>query len=142
MFKHTLIGAVTLAAAMTFAPQAEAQAQAPANQTPTIEGVIVVAPRVTYQTERRRYDRSDGSVLPYEITEATETVSTQGLDLNRTADLFVLEERIETAAKRICNQLQQKYPEGEPTMDVCVNRAVQDAMSQARRMTRAAVVGR
>lgn len=142
MFKHTLIGAVTLAAAMTFTPQAGAQAQAPAAQPPMIEGIIVVAPRVTYETERRRYDKTDGSVLPYRITEATETVPTQGLDLNRTADLFVLEERIQTAAKRVCNQLQQKYPEGEPAMDTCVDRAVQDAMSQARRMTRAAVVGR
>lgn len=137
MFRQTLIGAVAFATALTFSPSAGAQAQEPTTQPPMIEGIIVVAPRITYETDRRRYDKTDGSVLPYTITEATETVPVAGLDLSRTRDVFILEERVEAAAKRVCQQLEQKMPRGEPRQEVCVERAIDDAWEQVRRVSSA-----
>lgn len=144
MFKHLTSSAFALVAAMAFAPDAAAQAPAQdrAAQPTVLEGVIVVAPRITYSTERRRDDPTDGSVLPYEVVNATETVPLQGLDLTRSRDVFALEERVEAAANRVCSQLEQKYPEGEPSKDVCVKRAVDDARARVRRMTRMTVGAR
>lgn len=139
MFKYSTTGALALATAMAFAPDAAAQAQNQAGPPPMIEGIIVVAPRVTYETDRRVVDRTDRSVLPYRIIEATETVPVAGLDLSRTRDVFVLEERVEAAAKRVCMQLEQKAPRGEPRMEVCVERAVDDAWEQIRNMARVKV---
>jgi UrcA family protein len=140
MSKHTITGALALAVAMAFAPhavaQTQAKAQARAAKPPMIEGIIVLAPRITYETDRRVNDRTDRSILPYQITEATETVPVAGLDLSRSRDVFLLEERIEAAAKRVCAKLEQKYPRGEPRMDVCVERAVDDAWERVRNMAR------
>lgn len=139
MSTYTSTGVLAIAVAATLAAGATARAQDP-RPTP-IEGVTVVAPRITFDTEQRRRPR-DGSAVPVEVTEATETVSTDGLDLTRTADLFALEERVEAAATRVCGALEQKYPEGEPRKDICVDRATDDAMARVHRMTRAAVAGR
>jgi UrcA family protein len=141
MSMRPFIGTVLLAA-FAVAPVGAVEAQdTPASELPRLETVTVVAPRITYDTEVRRRT-SGGSALPVEVTEATEVVQIQGLDLNRTADLFVLEERVEAAADRVCSGLQRKHPDGEPKMEVCVDRAVEDAMAQVRRMTRAAVARR
>lgn len=140
---HTLPGAVALAAAIALVPDGSVRAQDTAQaQPPTIEGITVIAPRITFATETRRRDVGRGSALPVEVTDATEVVPVQGLDLNRTADLFKLEKRVEAAAGRVCTALEQKYPEGEPRREVCVRRALDDAMAQVRRMTQATVVGR
>lgn len=141
MSTKTLKGAMLLTA-FAFAPVGTAAAQdTRASEPPQLETVTVVAPRITYDTQTRRR-AAGGSALPVEVTEATEIVPIQGLDLNRTADLFVLEERVQEAANRVCSGLERKHPEGEPRTEVCVDRAVEDAMAQVRRMTRAAVARR
>lgn len=138
--RQTFLGAVTLAAAVAFAPAAFAQAQGPASAEPRrIEGVTVMAPRITYEVSRAG---GEGVPLSVEMTKASSLVSLKDLDLNRTADLFVVQERIESAAKRVCTELVEKYPRGQPEQDVCERRAIEDAMAQVRQMTQEAVARR
>jgi len=109
------------------------------SQPKELETITVVAPRITYQ-ERR----SGGSVLPKEVTIAKRTalVSYADLDLSRTADLYVLEDRIDKAANQICQQLAKDLPDGEPDVAVCADRAASDAMTHVRQMTRRQVAAR
>lgn len=59
-------------------------------------------------------------------------VNVADLDLTRSADMLELENRIETAATEICEELAREYPFGQPRTSVCISRAVDDAMSTAR----------
>lgn len=135
MSRQSLFAVVVLAAL------APLTALAQDARPPMLEGVTVVAPRITFDTQQQRR-ASGGSALPVEVTEATEVVSTDGLDLTRTADLFALETRIADAATRVCSALERKYPQGEPRREVCVDRATEDAMDRVHRMTRSAIANR
>ena len=110
-----------------------AGAQQPAPTT-EIDAVTVVAPRITYQVKRE-----GGSVIPKEVSIAKKTalVSFADLDLKRTADLYALEDRIGKAAAKVCAELAQEYPDGEPETAVCTRRATEDALAHLRQMTRA-----
>lgn len=110
-----------------------AGAQQPAPTT-EIDAVTVVAPRITYQVKRE-----GGSVIPKEVSIAKKTalVSFADLDLKRTADLYALEDRIGKAAAKVCTELAQEYPDGEPETAVCTRRATEDALAHLRQMTRA-----
>ncbi|HJW45621.1 MAG TPA: UrcA family protein [Lysobacter sp.] len=102
-----------------------------------LETITVVAPRITYQVKRER-----GSLAPTEVTVAEKSakVNLGDLDLTRTADLYVLEDRIGKAAAQVCEELAQQFPEGEPSVAVCTRRATDDAMSQLRQVTRQAAL--
>jgi UrcA family protein len=104
-----------------------------------LDTVTVVAPRITYHAKREA-----GSVVPKEITVAEKKaqVSYSDLDLTKTADLYALEDRIGKAAARVCDELAQEFPEGEPSAAVCARRATDDAMAQMRQMSRAAVASK
>lgn len=87
-----------------------------------MEEVIVVAPRITRETP---LDAMGGL-----IAERDEILDITDLDLTRTSDLLELEQRIENAATRLCNELEKRYPLGSPRTLVCIRRAVEDTMAQ------------
>ena len=129
-------GAVPVALLLALSAAIPAIAQTKATST-DLDTVTVVAPRITSQVKRE-----SGSVIPKEITVAEKKaqVSYSDLDLTRTADLYTLEDRIGKAAARVCDELAQEFPEGEPSAAVCTRRATDDAMAQLRRVGRAATV--
>ncbi len=87
-----------------------------------ITEITVMAPRIT-RKQRMPY----GETI---IAEKNARVNFEDLDITRTADFRELEDRVRKAAERICNQLEDELPFGEPSTPVCINRAVEDAMSQ------------
>ena len=121
------IGAVTAAlliAGATSAPSAQAQTRYPSSE---LTGITVLAPRITYQRDRL------GRV---EVAEQSAVVDIADLDLRRTADMYTLEFRVSDAASRVCNELAELYPHGNPSTPVCIRRATDDAMALAREIAR------
>lgn len=98
---------------------ASAQAQS-ADSTAEIKAVTVVAPRVV----RRQMD---GRTL-VEVTQKSAAVYHGDLDLSRTADVSRLEDRVIDAATKVCMELEEQLPFGQPDPKVCANRAREDAM--------------
>ncbi len=92
--------------------------------------ITVVAPRVTRERAR------PGSRTRVETIERSAMVDFDDLDLQRTTDMFTLEARIQDAATRICEELAESYPQGQPSTAVCIQRAVDDAMADARLLAR------
>lgn len=128
LFAAALPAAMLLALASGPTP-AVAQDQQEADQLGTI---TVVAPRITRERQR-------GGKMRVEAAEQTAQVEFDDLNLDRTADLFTLEDRVHEAADRVCKELAQMYPEGEPSTEVCVRRATDDAMAQVRYTARTRV---
>jgi UrcA family protein len=60
------------------------------------------------------------------------TVTYGDLDLRQTTGVRELENRIGAAANEICAQLEELYPVGEPTKEVCARRAIDRAMADAK----------
>lgn len=121
-------GALSVALVIALSTAAPSLAQTPAE----LETITVVAPRITYQVKR-----VPGSAIPQQVTIAEQRaeVDISDLDLTRTADLFKLEERVNVAATRVCNQLIERLPEGQPSAAVCKRRAAEDAMAQVQHVT-------
>jgi len=95
-----------------------------------MDSITVVAPRTT-ETKQRM-----GSAVR-EITAKREArVDLRDLDLARRADWQTLEERVDTAAVRICRELAGQLPRGRPDTTTCVRRAVDDALAQVEEATR------
>jgi UrcA family protein len=119
---------------------AMAQQKSQPSQPKEVETITVVAPRITYHERRGMH----GSVIPKEITVVKKTamVSYADLNLSRTADLFVLEDRIDKAAAQVCQDLARELPDGEPDTAICRERATHDAMAHVRRTTRHEVATR
>ena len=127
---------VALLIALATASPAIAQTPAtPATPAAEMETITVVAPRITYQVRRER-----GSAVPREVTvvEQTALVKLGDLDLTRTSDLYTLEERITAAAAEVCQAVAAQVPEGQPSVPVCTQRAIDDAMAQAQMVVRVA----
>ncbi|PLW82573.1 hypothetical protein CWI75_08270 [Kineobactrum sediminis] len=121
--RSVIIAAIALAAAChspVFAQQDQDLLEI--DDEKVMEEVIVVAPRITRETP---LDAMGGLIV-----ERDEILDITDLDLTRTADLLVLEQRIEDAATRICNELDSLYPLGSPRTLVCIRRAVEDTMAQ------------
>lgn len=127
----------TLAAALLLALAATpAIAQTPTAAPPTeLDTVTVVAPRITYQVRRE-----PGSVIPKQVTvvEKTALVNFGDLDLTRTTDVYTLEQRVAEAADRVCKEIADQVPDGQPSTPVCIRRAIEDAMAQVQLITRMA----
>ena len=131
-------GAAPVALLLALSAAIPAIAQTKATST-ELDTVTVVAPRITYHVKRE-----GGSAVPKEImvAEKKAQVSYSDLDLTRTADLYTLEDRIGKAAAKVCDELAQEFPDGEPTAAVCTRRATDDAMAQRRRLGRATVAAK
>jgi len=132
--KSRAIGTLSAALVIAFSTAGTAIAQTP-TEPQSLDTITVVAPRITYTIRR---DRSSGSAVPQriEVAEKTALVSYADLDLARTADLYTLESRVDEAAARVCGELAQQFPEGEPSTAVCARRAADDAMAHVRSMAR------
>lgn len=129
-------GSLAAALVVALAAAAPAIAQTPAAPTATeLETVTVVAPRITYQVRRER-----GSAIPKEVTvvEKTALVNFGDLDLTRTTDVYTLEQRVADAAARVCKEIADQVPDGQPSTPVCVKRAIEDAMAQVQLISRMA----
>ena len=105
-----------------------------AQQPTAVEGITVMAPRITYRIERQR-----GSAVPVKVTlaEQSAVVDIADLDLARTADLYTTEERVSEAARTLCEDLTRQFPDGSPSTAVCTRRAIDDAMEQVYQVARA-----
>ena len=101
---------------------------------PAIEQVIVVAPRVLPEEQRRL---GTSKITTSSTLQAT--VSYADLDLTRTADVGELEKRIADAAKSVCEALAKEVPFGEPRTSTCVNEALDDAQKQVKLLVDKAV---
>lgn len=129
MSPRSLTGALAAAIALAvLAPPAAAQTTVvvPVAEVRTPE-ITVLAPRITYGRDR---------TARAEVAHQQALVDTSDLDLRRTADWYVLQDRIDAAAINVCNELAELYPHGSPSTDVCVRRAVDDAMALARHVVR------
>ena len=137
--KRFAMGAIPVGLLIALSTGGSAIAQKKA-QPKELETITVVAPRITYQEVRR----TGGSVIPKEITitKKTALVSYADLNLSRTADLYILEDRVDKAAAQVCRELAQALPDGEPDVAICTDRAASDAMAHVRRMTRHQVAAR
>jgi UrcA family protein len=130
--RNVATGAIPMVLLIALSIASPAIAQTPP-EPKQLETITVVAPRITYKVKRER-----GSLAPTEVTVAEKSakVTLGDLDLTRTADLYVLEDRIGKAAAQVCEDLAQQFPEGEPSVAVCTRRATDDAMAQLRQVTR------
>lgn len=127
---------LSVALLIALASAGSGNAQTPATPATTeLETITVVAPRITYQVRRER-----GSAVPRQVTvvEQSALVNFGDLDLKRTADLVTLEDRISAAATQVCQAVAEQVPEGQPSVPVCTQRAIDDAMAQARMIVRIA----
>lgn len=112
-------------------PEAAAEA-ADAGLRP-IDEIVVVAPRIRQERDRRA-GTSRITTISRDIR-----VDFSDLDLKRTTDLYVLEERVNEAAREVCEDLAEIFPHAQPSVAVCIRRAVEDAMVQVREAAQRAV---
>lgn len=118
-----IIGACFLGLALVPVPGSFVHAQEPAID----KGVVtVVAPRIR--------ERVRSGATEFMTVDKTVSVSFSDLDISRTADFYLLENRIRVVAKDICEELTEQFPRGKPRTAVCVERAVDDALQQARQI--------
>ena len=130
--KSRAIGTLSAALVIALSTAGTAIAQTP-TEPQSLDTITVVAPRITYTIRR---DRSSAVPQRIEVAEKTALVSYADLDLTRTADLYTLESRVDEAAARVCGELAQQFPDGEPSSGVCARRAADDAMTHVRRTAR------
>jgi UrcA family protein len=76
--------------------------------------------------------------FPIEIMELNRRVSYADLDLSKEADLFVFELRVETAAKRSCEQLSNKHS-FELTSAWAITRCTNEAVERSAEQVQAAI---
>lgn len=129
MTRKTPLYAAAATAALWLAGSGTAVAQTAPPVPADLESVTVVAPRIVYQKGYR-----PGSAAPRQVrmTQQTAIVDASDLDLTRIADMETLESRVGDAAQRVCHELAELHPLGEPDIATCVRRASADAMAQVR----------
>lgn len=118
---------VIFLAATTLNP-AIAQQETGSDEEQEIREVVVTAP-VIY---RRREQVTRGG-MQEEVIEMDRRVSVEDLDLSRSADVAVLESRIEALARDACTKLDQMFPmQGSSRRDLqrCISRAIESAEKQ------------
>lgn len=128
--KLVVTGAISVALLMALsAGQAPAIAQ-DQPQAMELEAITVMAPRIT------RSPRESGKRVELTTVQKSAYVNFGDLDLTRTADLYTLEDRVREAAAKVCKDLADQYPEGEPSTEVCTRRATDDTMVLVRQAAR------
>jgi UrcA family protein len=102
--------------------QAPAQAQGDDDM-----GVIeVTAPRITGDAQR-----PFGTGMTRVINKKAE-VNAADLNLERSSHMVILEGRVRNAAENVCEALEEEVPFGQPSAEVCAQRAVADTMARVR----------
>lgn len=123
MIRNMPLPAVTAMAALCLAASAAAQKAPPTD----IATVTVVAPRITYE---RDFRPGSGTPRQVRVAQQSAVVDVSDLDLTRIADMETLKTRVGAAAQRVCDELDELYPAGQPDTAVCIRRAREDAMAQ------------
>jgi len=108
-------------------------AAAVAVPAPSVTEVTVEVPRVVSADPTR-------PGTPYEVILRGH-VSYADLDLAKTADGAVLEQRIKDKALAICGQIGKEYPASRPSTADCAKLAADHAMVQAKKVIAAAAKG-
>ncbi len=116
--------AVLLIAFTTASSPARAQTGA---QPVDLDRITVVAPRMVHKRDRGRSAW---------VAEQKAYVRHGDLDLRRTADLLEMEVRVADAARQVCEELSGLYPDARPRTDVCIRRAIDDAMARVHQLAR------
>lgn len=133
MIKRILL-ASTFGALLVLAGGAvtEAAAETADEDARPIDWIVVVAPRI--RQERDRVGTTRVTTISRDIR-----VDFGDLDLTRTSDVYALEDRVNEAAQEVCEDLAEMFPDAQPSVAVCIRRAVEDAMVQVREAARQAV---
>ena len=131
MTRTTTLLAATVASAFCLAAAGPVSAQS-APGSARLEAVTVIAPRITYE---RGYRPGSGAPTQIQMTKQTAIVDASDLDLGRIADMETLRMRVDQAATRVCEELTDLHPLGEPETKVCANRASEDAMARVQTST-------
>ncbi|TVS08902.1 MAG: UrcA family protein [Gammaproteobacteria bacterium] len=135
MIKRALLaGALGSMLALVGVTPNAALAEAAEDAARPIDWIVVVAPRI--RQERDRVGASRVTTISRDIR-----VDFGDLDLTRTSNLYLLEDRVNEAAREVCEELAELFPDAQPTVAVCIRRAVEDAMVQVRQAARQAVAG-
>ncbi|MDQ2068619.1 UrcA family protein [Natronospira bacteriovora] len=92
-------------------------------QARELERIVVVAPRIV---------REESPLRRVITVEKDATVDFSDLDIRQTMHFMQLEQRIQSAASQICEDLQEQFPRGRPAKATCIERAVADAMDEVR----------
>jgi len=131
MTRTTTLLAATVASTFCLAAAGPVSAQS-APGSARLEAVTVIAPRITYE---RGFRPGSGAPTQIRMTEQTAVVDASDLDLGRIADMETLKTRVDEAAARVCQELADLHPLGEPDTDECASRASKDAMAQVKTAT-------
>lgn len=113
-----LVALITTVFAITFSQTSVIAAEK------KLEEVTVLAPRITGE---QRNSPPYGKTV---VAHKSAIVNLSDLDISRTADMHEVRNRVEKAATRVCKQLEDELPFGQPSTPVCIERAVSDAMAQ------------
>jgi UrcA family protein len=116
--------AVAMAVTLSFAQSVEAEV--------TRDTIVVTAPRLVGRS-------TAGS--PVELITVARYVSYQGLNLRTTAGVAELNTRIANAAHEQCEELESKYPIGQPEAAECARTAIGDAQYQVHAAIRETIGG-
>lgn len=108
-----------------FATMTAIQAPVQAQDSRPMGVIEVTAPRVT--GEARPLGTGKTQVLSKKAV-----VDTEGLNLEKSSHMVVLEGRVHNVAREICEELEEEAPFGQPATDICTQRAVTDTMARVR----------
>lgn len=130
MIRNTLIAGAAFGALFVgfVAGSGPVMAETPA-EADAMDKITVVEPRV------KKAERVWSGVSTVRSAERDVRVQLDDLDLARTADLQRLQDRLNTAATRLCQELRNDLPHGTPETQECIQRAMNDAMEQVENAT-------
>lgn len=92
-------------------------------QVEPIENVTVVAPRIEVKPSPMGFSH-------VRTARRDARLNLDDLDLTRTADRQRLVHRAHEAANRVCQELRNDLPFGQPEMPLCINQVVNDVLAQ------------
>ena len=106
--------AIALAGVLSLSPSVQAQNSAS-------DTIIITAPRIVARTPL-------GATIE-QITVAR-FVSYDGLNLRTDGDVAELNKRVASAAHEMCQELDSKYPIGEPDTQLCAKDSIANSQAQ------------
>lgn len=131
MIKNILIAGTTFVALLV--GFSVGSGQAVADDTDAMEKITVTAPRI------KNVERVPSGVSKVLTAKGEVRVKFDDLDLTRTADLRILEDRVNEAVTSLCQKLKEDLPFGQPKTPVCIHRTVNNAMAQVEQATEYAI---
>jgi UrcA family protein len=131
MTRNTLMtGAVSMALLIGVSVSATPAAADPAVNGAAVDTITTVAPRIT-----REHPAQGHGVATAVVTRQDAFVTVTDLDLTRADHVALLDDRVEEAARRLCAELAELAPFGQPRTPTCIRRAINSAQAQVRQAT-------